>query len=187
VNCSACGSENPDDATFCGAYLTAATAALAGGYFALEDLGEFRVKGVAEPVAVHRLIGLGAARTRFDISRARLLERMVQALKEGGFLRTVDGEAGLVPAKDLGTVTISDLITHLRTGIGTSPPLADDDAVRFIDDVFGSLAREQHRITGDLDFRTLAQKFAAARRPESEDPVELAVAAEATARIDERP
>jgi adenylate cyclase len=58
-------------------YLTAATAALVGGYFALEDLGEFRVKSVAEPVRVHRLLGLGAARTRFDISRARGLSRFV--------------------------------------------------------------------------------------------------------------
>jgi adenylate cyclase len=58
-------------------YLTAATAALAGGYFDLEDLGEFRVKGVGEPVRVHRLIGLGAARTRFDVSRARGLSRFV--------------------------------------------------------------------------------------------------------------
>ena len=33
-------------------YLTAATAALARGYFALEDLGDFRVKGVAEPVSL---------------------------------------------------------------------------------------------------------------------------------------
>jgi adenylate cyclase len=56
---------------------TAATVALAGGYFAFEDLGEFRVKGVAEPVRVHRLTGLGAARTRFDISRARGLSRFV--------------------------------------------------------------------------------------------------------------
>ncbi|MEN8160238.1 MAG: AAA family ATPase, partial [Myxococcota bacterium] len=58
-------------------YLTAATAALAGGYFELENLGEFRVKGVAEPVEVHRLKGLGAARTRFDVSRARGLSRFV--------------------------------------------------------------------------------------------------------------
>ena len=58
-------------------YLTAATAALVGGYFALEDLGDFRVKGVAEPVRVHRLAGIGAARTRFDISRARGLSRFV--------------------------------------------------------------------------------------------------------------
>jgi class 3 adenylate cyclase len=58
-------------------YVTAATAALVGGYFALEDLGEFRVKGVTEAVRVHRLIGIGAARTRFDISRARGLSRFV--------------------------------------------------------------------------------------------------------------
>jgi len=57
--------------------VTAATVALAGGYFAFEDLGEFQVKGVAEPVRVHRLTGLGAARTRFDISRARGLSRFV--------------------------------------------------------------------------------------------------------------
>jgi adenylate cyclase len=35
------------------------------------------VKGVAEAVRVHRLLGLGAARTRFDISRARGLSRFV--------------------------------------------------------------------------------------------------------------
>ena len=50
-------------------YLSAPTAALAGGYFALEDLGEFQVKGVSGPVRVHRLAGIGAARNRFDISR----------------------------------------------------------------------------------------------------------------------
>ena len=50
--------------------VTAATAALTTGYFAFDDLGEFCVKGVAEPVRVHRLTGLGVARTRFDISRA---------------------------------------------------------------------------------------------------------------------
>ena len=58
-------------------YLTAATAALVGGYFALDDLGEFRVKGVADPVRVHRLAGVGASRTRFDIARARGLSRFV--------------------------------------------------------------------------------------------------------------
>jgi class 3 adenylate cyclase len=58
-------------------YMTAATAALAGFYFDLEDLGEFRVKGVAEPVQVHRLAGLGSATTRFDVSRARGLSRFV--------------------------------------------------------------------------------------------------------------
>ncbi len=58
-------------------YLTAATGALAGGYFELEDLGEFRVKGVDAAVEVRRLVGLGSARTRFDRSRARGLSRFV--------------------------------------------------------------------------------------------------------------
>ncbi len=58
-------------------YLTAATAALVEGYFALEDLGEFRVKGAGDPVHVHRLAGVGSSRTRFDISRSRGLSRFV--------------------------------------------------------------------------------------------------------------
>jgi class 3 adenylate cyclase len=68
-------------------YLTAATAALAGGYFALEDLGDFRVKGVADEVRVHRLTGIGEARNRFDISRARGLARFVGRAAD---LRTLD-------------------------------------------------------------------------------------------------
>jgi class 3 adenylate cyclase/tetratricopeptide (TPR) repeat protein len=58
-------------------YVTAATAALVAGYVRLEDLGEFRVKGVTEPIHVHRLAGTGAATTRLDVSRARGLSRFV--------------------------------------------------------------------------------------------------------------
>ena len=58
-------------------YLTGATAHLVAGYFTLEDLGPFVVKGVAEPVAVFQLQGLGAVRTRFEASRARGLTRFV--------------------------------------------------------------------------------------------------------------
>ena len=58
-------------------FVTGATAALVAGYFALDDLGPFRVKGVAEPVAVFVLRGLGAVRTRFDASRARGLTHFV--------------------------------------------------------------------------------------------------------------
>jgi class 3 adenylate cyclase/tetratricopeptide (TPR) repeat protein len=58
-------------------YLTGSTAALVQGYFELENLGDFQVKGVRAPVPVHRLIGIGAARTRFDVSRSRGLTRFV--------------------------------------------------------------------------------------------------------------
>jgi class 3 adenylate cyclase len=58
-------------------YLTSATASLAGGYFTLDDLGEFPVKGVTAPVHIFSLIGIGAARSRFDVSRSRGLSRFV--------------------------------------------------------------------------------------------------------------
>jgi len=58
-------------------YLTGETAERVKGYFELEDLGEFKLKGIAEPVPVFELVGMGALRTRFDVSRARGLSRFV--------------------------------------------------------------------------------------------------------------
>ncbi len=58
-------------------FASGATAALAKGYFAFEDLGEFKVKGFAEPMPVFVLRGIGAVRTRFDASRARGLSLFV--------------------------------------------------------------------------------------------------------------
>ena len=58
-------------------FVSANTAALARGYFDLEDLGEFRVKGVSHPMNVHRLNGMGNMRTRLDVSRSRGLSRFV--------------------------------------------------------------------------------------------------------------
>lgn len=58
-------------------YLAPATAALVRGYLALEDLGAFRVKGLAERIPVHRLAGIGEARTRLDVSRQRGLSQFV--------------------------------------------------------------------------------------------------------------
>jgi class 3 adenylate cyclase/tetratricopeptide (TPR) repeat protein len=59
------------------AYLTEQTAKLVAGYLDLDDLGEFDVKGVSEPVRVHALAGAGGARSRLDISRARGFTRFV--------------------------------------------------------------------------------------------------------------
>jgi adenylate cyclase len=59
------------------AYLTAHTARLAQGYFALRDLGAFALKGSEEPLGVFELEGVGAVRTRLDVSRSRGLSRFV--------------------------------------------------------------------------------------------------------------
>src|SRR5213592_944405 len=59
------------------AYLTQPTASLVLGYLALTDLGEFQVKGAGRPLRVHELTGVGAARGRLDVSRARGFSRFV--------------------------------------------------------------------------------------------------------------
>jgi class 3 adenylate cyclase/tetratricopeptide (TPR) repeat protein len=59
------------------AYLTESTAELAHGFMALEDLGHFEIKGASRPVGVFELAGVGAARSRLDLSRERGFSRFV--------------------------------------------------------------------------------------------------------------
>ncbi|MEA2445140.1 MAG: hypothetical protein QOJ12_2432, partial [Thermoleophilales bacterium] len=59
------------------AYVTEFTAPLVDGYLTLEPVGEFEVKGSSRPLGVHKVTGVGAARGRLDISRARGLSRFV--------------------------------------------------------------------------------------------------------------
>ena len=83
------------------AYLTESTAALARGFMALEDLGEFEIKGASRPVRVHELTGVGAARSRLDLSRERGFsgfvgrEREIEAL-EAALARADAGEGAAV-------------------------------------------------------------------------------------------
>jgi class 3 adenylate cyclase/tetratricopeptide (TPR) repeat protein len=82
-------------------YVTEHTAALVGGYFELIDLGPFAVKGVARPVHVHELAGLGDLTTRLELSAARGFSRFVGrdselAVMEDALERTVAGDAAIV-------------------------------------------------------------------------------------------
>jgi class 3 adenylate cyclase/tetratricopeptide (TPR) repeat protein len=91
------------------AYLTDYTAKLVSGYLDLDDLGEFDVKGVSEPIRVHALAGAGGAHSRLDISRARGFTKFVgrgdelatleaaleQARSGNGAVVGVVGEAGV--------------------------------------------------------------------------------------------
>ena len=67
-------------------YLTADTAALVKGYFELEDLGAFQVKGVDGKVPVFELRDVGRVRTRFDVSRSRGLTRLIGREDDAAFL-----------------------------------------------------------------------------------------------------
>jgi class 3 adenylate cyclase len=68
--------------------LSAYTARFVDGYFALRDLGQMRIKGMADEQHVFELEGLGTHRTRLDTSRARGLSRFVGRGDEMGTLKT---------------------------------------------------------------------------------------------------
>jgi class 3 adenylate cyclase/tetratricopeptide (TPR) repeat protein len=63
-------------------YLSRATGELVEGYFRLEDLGEFHLKGLPAPERVCELLGRGPLRTRLDAARARGLSRFVGRERE---------------------------------------------------------------------------------------------------------
>jgi len=69
-------------------YVAEGTAKLVVGYFALRDLGGFRIKGSDDPVSVYELEGLGALKSRLDMSRARGLTRFVGRAREMAALET---------------------------------------------------------------------------------------------------
>jgi adenylate cyclase len=83
------------------AYLTQQTAQLVSGYFQLEDLGPFTLKGVREPVYVSALAGVGAMRTRLEVSAARGFSRFVGrhdelAALEAALARALEGHGQVV-------------------------------------------------------------------------------------------
>ncbi|HET6571241.1 MAG TPA: adenylate/guanylate cyclase domain-containing protein [Solirubrobacterales bacterium] len=83
------------------AYLTESAAELAHGFLALEDLGEFEIKGASRPVRVFELAGIGAAHSRLDLSRERGFSEFVGRAAEmqvlsGALDRAKAGEGAAV-------------------------------------------------------------------------------------------
>jgi len=78
------------------AYVTEHTAELAAGFLDLDDLGEFEIKGASRPVRVFELAGVGQARSRLDLSRARGFSSFVGREREMAVLREAleDASAG---------------------------------------------------------------------------------------------
>src|SRR3954463_1106453 len=83
------------------AYLTRYAARLVEGFVELADLGEFEVKGVSHSLHVFELQGIGRARGRIDVSRARGFSRFVGRAREMAELeaeleRVIAGDGAVV-------------------------------------------------------------------------------------------
>ena len=66
---------------------------LTEGYFEFKDLGEAKIKGVTEPLRIYEVIGVGALRTRLQVSATRGLSRFVGRKKEIEHLKQVREQA----------------------------------------------------------------------------------------------
>jgi class 3 adenylate cyclase/tetratricopeptide (TPR) repeat protein len=86
------------------------TARRVEGYFALRALGPARVKGVSGELRAFELEGVGALRTRFDLSRARGLTRFVGRVDETAAL-----EAALARAQ-AGEPQVIGIVAEAGTG-----------------------------------------------------------------------
>jgi len=86
------------------AYLTEHTAALAGGFLDLTDLGEFEIKGASKPIEVFELAGVGRARTRLDLARERGFSRFVGRERETAQLGEALRRAQAGEARAIGVV-----------------------------------------------------------------------------------
>jgi class 3 adenylate cyclase/predicted ATPase/DNA-binding IscR family transcriptional regulator/ribosomal protein L40E len=71
------------------------------GYFRFRELGPIAVKGISEPVRIYELEGMGALRTRLEVSRSRGFSRFVgrldeMAALEAALARAIGGAAQVV-------------------------------------------------------------------------------------------
>ena len=72
---------------------SAYTHQLTEGYFEFKDLGAAKIKGVTEPLQIYEVLGVGALRTRLQVSAARGLSRFVGRKKELDHLKQVRAQA----------------------------------------------------------------------------------------------
>jgi class 3 adenylate cyclase len=108
-------------------YLSEHTASLAQDHLALADLGEFQVKGATRPIRVYELTGVGAARGRLDVSRARGFSRFVGRDEELGMLESAlehafagDGQViGIVGEAGVGKSRLCHEFSERRRANGT--------------------------------------------------------------------
>src|SRR6185503_9240250 len=154
-------------------YLTAQTAALIQGYFALADLGEMEIKGAQGAMRVHELQGLGQMRTRLDVSRSRGFSRFVgrgdeMHVLESALARAREGNAqvvGIVGEAGLGKSRLCyeflercrahGLMTYETTGVAHGKAIPFLPVLRLFRAFYGtteqdSAATARERIAGRL-------------------------------------
>ncbi len=145
------------------AYVSEHTAELVSGFFQLESLGRYEVKGVSRSLGVFSLEGAGRMRTRLDVSRARGLSRFVgradeMAVLESALSRAHEGHAqvvGVVAEAGTGKSRLCEefvercrdrgLAVRVGRGLAHGRLLALHPLIELLQEVFGLTDRDAPR------------------------------------------
>ncbi len=166
--------------------ISAATYRLVQGYFECQDLGVQTLRGVAEPIAVYRVLRESSAQTRLDIVSARgltplvgreqevglLVERWTQVKAGHGHVVLLTGDAGI--GKSRLVQVLKDHVAnepHMRWECRSSE-YSQNTALFLLTDLFQRLLRFQAEDTLDEKFSKLEQMLNQYRLP-LEESVQL--------------
>jgi class 3 adenylate cyclase/predicted ATPase len=155
--------------------MSASTSRLVQGYFECQELGEQRLRSIAEPLAIYRVLQASSAQSRLDIARAhgltplvgreqevgRLIDRWKQVKNGHGQIVLLRGEAGI--GKSRLVQALKDHIAdapHTRLECRSSPYYQNTALYPFID-LFQRLLQWQAGDTPDEKLRKLEQTLSA--------------------------
>jgi predicted ATPase len=166
--------------------ISAATYRLVQGYFECQDLGVQTLRGVAEPIAVYRVLRESSAQTRLDIVSARGLTPLVGREQEAGLLverwtQVKPGHGHVVLLTGDAGIGKSRLVQVLKDHVANEPHMRwecrsseyyQNTALFPLTDLFQRMLRFQAEDTPDEKFEKLTQMLSQSRLP-LEESVQL--------------
>ncbi len=159
--------------------ISAATFHLVEGYFTCQDLGEYSLKGIAEPVHVYRIFGESGAQSRLDVASTRGLTPLVGREQEVGLLlerwnQTKDGAGQVVLLSGEGGIGKSRLVQVLKDHVAEeahtrwecrSSPYFQNSALYPMTDLLQRTLRFQANDTPEEKLGKLEQELSPYRLP----------------------